>query len=98
MNDDDTTISRAGMIQRLAAAPIAIGALAALRAEAEAAATMDKKAAAYVNHPMGGKKCADCSLFIPAKKNPMKSPGACKLVKGPIDPNGWCKFFTPKAH
>ena len=98
MNDDDKTISRGGMIQRLALAPIAIGALAVLRAEADAAASVDQKTAAYQTHPNGGKKCSGCSLFIPAKSNPMKSAGACKLVKGKIQPNGYCKFFSAKAH
>ena len=99
MNDDENkTISRAGMLEKLALAPIAIGAFAALSAEAEAAATTDQKAAGYVTHPVGGKKCSGCTLFIPAKSNPMKSPGACKLVKGKISPNGWCKFYSPKAH
>jgi len=96
MNDDDTTISRGGMIQRMAVAPIAIGAFAALRAEADAGPSMDQKTAAYVTHPVGGKQCSGCSLYLPAKKNPMKSDGACKLVKGKISPRGWCKFFSPK--
>jgi hypothetical protein len=98
MSDDKPTISRSGAIGKLAMAPIAIGAFAALRSEAEAAPTMDQKAAAYVTHPVGGKQCSGCSLFIPAKTNPMKSPGACQLVKGKIAPQGYCKFFSPKAH
>lgn len=98
MNEDDKTISRAGMIEKLVLAPIAIGAFAALRAEAEAAATTDQKTAGYVTHPVGGHQCSGCNLFIPAKSNPATAPGACKLVKGKIVPNGWCKFFSPKAH
>lgn len=96
MNDDDKRISRGGMMQRLAVAPIEIGAFAALQKEAEAAASIDQKTAAYVNHPNGGKQCSGCSLFLPAKKNPMKEDGACKLVKGKISPHGWCKFYSPK--
>lgn len=95
--NDDKSMTRSRMIGRLAAAPIAIGALAALRAEAEAAASIDQKTAQYVTHPVGGKKCAACSLYIPAKKDANKAPGACKLVKGTIVPNGYCKFFSPKA-
>ncbi|MBV9441003.1 MAG: iron oxidase [Candidatus Eremiobacteraeota bacterium] len=91
--DDDKTISRAGMIEKLAIAPLAIGALAALRAEAEAAASIDQKTAQYVLHPVGGKECDKCSLFIPGKGN---GPAACKLVKGRISPKGYCKFFSPK--
>ncbi|HYW53305.1 MAG TPA: high-potential iron-sulfur protein [Dongiaceae bacterium] len=98
MNDHAKPISRGGMIQRLTVAPIAIGAFAALQAEAEAAASIDQKTAAYVTHPVGGKQCSGCNLFLPAKSNPMKSDGACKLVKGKISPHGWCKFFSPKPH
>jgi hypothetical protein len=98
MNDDDTKISRSGLIQKLVVAPIAIGAFAALGTEARAAATMDQKAAAYQTHPKGSQQCSGCSLYIPAKSNPMKSAGACKLVKGSIMPQGWCKFYSPKAH
>lgn len=98
MNDDETTISRSGMIQKLAVAPLAIGAFAALQAEARAAGTTDPKAAAYQDHPKGNQQCSGCALYIPAKSNPMKTNGACKIVKGSISPKGWCKFYAPKAH
>lgn len=77
------------MLEKLIAAPIAIGAFAALRAQADAAATIDQKTAGYVNHPVGGKKCSGCVQFAP--------PSACKLVKGKISAHGYCKFFSPKA-
>ncbi len=96
MNDENLKISRAGMIEKLAVAPLAIGAFAALRAEADAAASVDQKTASYVTHPVGGKQCSGCRLFLPAKKNGMKAPGACQLVKGTIVPNGYCKFFSKK--
>lgn len=94
---NDKIASRAEMIQRMAAAPLAIGALAALRAEAEAAPAMTQAAADYQSKPNGGKQCSGCALFVPAKSNPMKSNGTCTLVKGSISPQGWCKFFSPKA-
>ncbi len=90
---DKTT--RAGMLQKLAVAPIAIGALAALQAEAEAAASVDPKAASYQTKPNGGKQCSTCSLFIAGKT--AKGPGTCKIVKGSISPTGWCKFYSAKA-
>ena len=93
MNDNTTT--RAGMIQKLAMAPIAIGAFAALQAEAEAAATMTQQAAAYQPKPKAGKQCSDCTFYIPGKS--ASANGTCKLVKGSISPKGWCKFFAPKA-
>ena len=95
MNDKETRASRASMLQKLAMAPIAIGAFAALHAEAEAAPTMDQKAAAYQTKPKGADTCSGCSLYIPGKS--MSANGTCKLVKGSISPNGWCKFYAPKA-
>jgi hypothetical protein len=86
--NDEKTLSRKDVIEKLAAAPIAIGAFAALCAQADAAATIDKKTADYVTHPVGGKQCSKCVQFIP--------PSACKLVKGTISPRGYCKFFSPK--
>jgi hypothetical protein len=95
MNDNDKRTSRAEMLRRVAAAPIAIGAFAALQQSAEAAPTMTQQAAAYQNKPNGGKQCDKCSLFIPGKS--ATANGTCKLVKGSISPHGYCKFFTPKA-
>jgi hypothetical protein len=95
MNDNDKLTSRADMLRKVAAAPIAIGAFAALQQQAEAAPTMDQKAASYQTKPNGSNECDKCSLFIPGKS--ATANGSCKLVKGSISPKGWCKFFTPKA-
>lgn len=95
MKDNDKLTSRSAMLRTLAAAPIVIGALAQMQ-EADAAATMSQSAAAYVDHPNKGQQCDGCSLFIPAKSNPMKANGACQLVKGAISPKGWCKFYSAK--
>jgi hypothetical protein len=40
-----------------------------------------------------GKSCAGCLQFIPATPDQC---GTCKVVKGPINPAGYCKSFTPK--
>jgi len=97
MKDEDQRISRGELIGKAVIAPIAIGALAALTARADADPAMTPQAAAYVTHPVGGKKCSGCALYVPAKANPMTAVGTCKLVKGPIAPNGYCKFYQPKA-
>ena len=97
MEKNDAILSRSDLLRKLAMTPIAIGALAALTAPAEAAGTMDPKAAAYQTTPKGTAKCLGCSLYIPAKTNPAKSNGACNIVKGSISPNGWCKYYAPKG-
>lgn len=87
--NDDKALSRAELIGKLVAAPIAIGAFAALCAEADAAASITQKAAAYVTHPSGGKECSKCIQFV--------APHSCKLVEGTISPTGYCKFFAAKS-
>jgi hypothetical protein len=40
------------------------------------------------------KPCERCLQFIPAPSAALC--GACKVVKGPINPKGGCKLFAPK--
>jgi hypothetical protein len=48
----------------------------------------------YQDRPKDGQKCADCIHFLPGKD--AKAPGECKIVEGPISPNGWCIEFQKK--
>jgi hypothetical protein len=41
-----------------------------------------------------GKLCSQCQQFIPVAPNAC---GTCKIVKGPINPLGYCKSFVAKA-
>lgn len=54
---------------------------------ATAAPKISKKAVAYQDHPDGDKECAKCAQFQP--------PDACKMVEGPISPQGSCRIFVP---
>ncbi len=50
--------------------------------------------AAYVDvTPDASKKCALCVQYVPAAPNAC---GTCKVVKGPIHPDGTCKLFVAK--
>jgi hypothetical protein len=40
-----------------------------------------------------GKLCSKCQQFIPGAPNAC---GTCKIVKGPINPKGYCKSFVAK--
>ena len=65
-----------------------IGAVAA----APGARAQEKIAPAMVQYqptPKDGNKCANCVNYV--------EPGACKIVSGVIDPNGWCIAYAPKA-
>jgi hypothetical protein len=49
---------------------------------------------AYVDNSVEpGKSCTKCQQFIPAAPDTC---GTCKVVKGPINPNGYCKSFVVK--
>jgi hypothetical protein len=54
---------------------------------ATAAPKISKKAVAYQDHPDGDKRCEKCAQFQP--------PDACKMVEGPISPQGSCRIFVP---
>jgi len=50
--------------------------------------------AAYVDiTPDASKKCSLCVQYVPAAPNAC---GECKVVKGPINPDGTCKLFVAK--
>jgi len=68
----------------------AVGGVAILSSSpkaATAATKISKKAVAYQDHPDGDKRCEKCAQFQP--------PDACKLVEGPISPQGSCRIFVP---
>ncbi len=62
------------------------GTTAARHALAQAKAT--KAAFQYQDKPKDGKKCANCSLYIPGAK------GQCKVVEGDISPEAWCVAYV----
>lgn len=47
---------------------------------------VSKTIAQYQEKPKDGKKCATCANFI-AESN------TCKVVEGPINPEGWCIYW-----
>jgi hypothetical protein len=49
---------------------------------------------AYVDSSVeAGKSCSGCQQFIPGAPDAC---GTCKVVKGPINPKGYCKSFVAK--
>jgi hypothetical protein len=58
--------------------------------EAELGARME---AEYVDKsPVAGKDCKGCALYNKAAS--AGTCGGCKVVKGPIHPNGYCKLWA----
>jgi len=83
-------MTRGNLLAKLAMAPIAIGALAALQSEAEAKAPQN--AVMYQNKPKDGKKCSQCRFYINGKSKTAN--GGCTQVAGSISPNGYCVVFA----
>ena len=48
----------------------------------------------YQSTPKGNQKCSGCSLFVPGKT--ATADGTCKVITGPISPNGWCTAFSQR--
>jgi hypothetical protein len=90
----DQNISRGSLLAKLAIAPIAIGAFAALKIEEADAAKTAKSAVQYVTHPVGGHQCSQCRFFKAGKT--AKDNGQCSIVDGPIAPNAYCVAFAAK--
>ena len=44
----------------------------------------------YQRFPKGPQRCQICLQFT--------SPDKCKIVQGPIFPQGWCQFFAAKEN
>ena len=73
--------------------PIALFSSPASSANAAAPTTakkLPKASVQYQAQPKGEQKCGKCINFI-AESN------ACKLVDGPISPDGWCSLWAKKA-
>jgi len=88
-------LSRRTLIER---GGLAIGILIAGRATSRAVADEEIKEADkikqtdahYQRFPKGPQRCQICLQFIP--------PEQCKIVQGPIFPQGWCQFFAAKEN
>ena len=48
----------------------------------------------YQDQPREGKKCADCAAYVANASG--SAPGACKIVDGPVNPNGWCMAYSAR--
>lgn len=76
-----TAISRRNFFKYM----LAIGAVSFFASPLQAKTT--KSAVKYQQKSTNGKACKECMHFI-------SETNECKLVKGKINPDGWCTFFV----
>jgi hypothetical protein len=53
------------------------------------AAKASKKAVGYKDSPKGNQRCDNCAPFQP--------PNGCRIVEGPVSPQGWCRVWQRKT-
>jgi hypothetical protein len=51
-----------------------------------------KESLNYQSSPKDGQQCSDCTYYIPDKNG--DGMGACTLLEGTIDPEGWCASYV----
>jgi hypothetical protein len=83
--------SRRIMLRSIAALAAAPWAARSALAQAKA----NKQSMQYQEQPKNGQKCDTCVQFVAGPKP--DSAGTCKVVEGPISPNGWCIAYVKKG-
>ncbi|CCF98786.1 high-potential iron-sulfur protein [Ralstonia solanacearum] len=88
------TISRRTMLRRSAgvAGSIVLAPVGFYPRIAEAGAG-NKAMLHYQDSPNNGQKCVDCTAFKPGPESASDT-GTCKVIGGPVSPNGWCMAFS----
>jgi hypothetical protein len=56
---------------------------------AQSASKLSKTQVQYQQQPKGDQQCSKCMHYIAESST-------CKLVEGPINPNGWCTLWAQK--
>ncbi|MBV8119185.1 MAG: high potential iron sulfur protein [Alphaproteobacteria bacterium] len=79
--------SRRALLQGTTGVIATVVALSARGGSASATIKISKAAVAYQDHPDGDRRCGKCLQFV--------MPASCKMVDGPISPQGYCRIFAP---
>jgi len=56
------------------------------------AQALEKAAVQYQAEPMGEQRCSNCVFWLPGPDP--EGIGACSMVQGEIDPDGWCAIWA----
>jgi hypothetical protein len=95
MDHSQKGCSRRTMLKQGSAALASLAAIPLIVASAPARAMkLGKADMHYQDQPKDGKRCIDCGAY---ELHGGGSSGSCKIVDGPISPDGWCMAFSPKG-
>jgi len=85
---DGPNVSRRDFLHRACAQAVVVGAVSVtIGNDAKAEYWVWKSTARYQYYPNGPARCAGCANFRPY--------AACTIVEPPINPDGWCRYFSP---
>lgn len=74
-----------GVVRRgLLVLPLALGGCTLAR-HVGLASEVTKQEARYQDQPNGSERCESCLYF--------SAPSNCTQVRGPVSPDGWCRFW-----
>lgn len=83
------TLSRRSVLRgTMGATCAALGAAAALAAPLGPEAKLPQEQVSYQNSPKGDRKCSGCFNY--------EGNGTCRVVAGPISPDGWCRLWNAR--
>ncbi len=86
------------MIINLLTIPVAVGAVAMTVGQASAAGTMESEGSGLPDQAEGRQAVQLVFAVRPREvERPTKSNGTCNIVKGPISPTGWCKYYAKEV-
>ena len=88
-------LSRRALLERAGLAIAVLSTVGAARRaladdEIKEADKIKQTDAHYQRFPKGPQRCQICLQYAP--------PDKCKIVQGPIFPQGWCQFFAAKEN
>ncbi len=82
-------LSRGEVISLIAGLPLAVVATTAIASAADDSAGTKAQFKYVDKSVIKGKECDGCALY--------QAPGKCAVVKGKINPKGYCSAYAPKA-
>ena len=82
-------LSRRGLLGRVAAVAGIAGIAGACAENPPPPGKQSQAEAHYQLMPNGRQRCGVCANYLP--------PSECRIVAGPISPNGWCRNYTQRS-
>jgi len=96
MHETDIPISRRAWLKKCGALVTSLAIIPVVAWQRPAiAGAASRNAFHYRDHPSDGQHCSECFAFIPAGTEGNRL-DACRVLSGPVSPNGWCMAYASR--